>query len=174
MATTQEVCWCGRPLDENGQCFLHPVGAQANSEVDLRLATELTPEVVAVIEHAFSDLPWSADEIAGHRRVRDAFMEGVKLIIAGAPPSPARSMAILNICKAWLDSDTAIIYCSQPMLEAQWGTAASEADQVEDAAEDVRFILDRVEERNRWRRPAILATIAATSGWLVAIAGWLR
>lgn len=57
-------------------------------------------------------------------------------------------------------------------VEGMEGYAAQEMERAE--SEDVRIALKHNEQIRSWRRAAILATIAACVGWILAIAGWLR
>lgn len=78
--------------------------------VDFTRATELTDEVSAAVDDAFTYHKWEQAQISSGERVRKALAEAVKVIIANAPPCPDRSSAIRLIRQARMETNSAITH----------------------------------------------------------------
>lgn len=78
--------------------------------MDFTRATELTPDVEKQIDEAFEYQPWTDAQITAGIAIRVALANGVKAIIAGAPPCPDRSVAIRKLREARMDANSAITH----------------------------------------------------------------
>lgn len=80
--------------------------------VDFTRATQVPVggEVEAAIDDAFEYHPWSPDQVAKGKEVREALAKAVKVIVANVPPGPDRTVAIRKIREARMDANSAITH----------------------------------------------------------------
>lgn len=81
--------------------------------MDFTRAQTLTPEVEASIDDAMEYHPWTPEQIASGKIIREACGSAIKAIVSGAPPSPDRSAAIRKIREARMDANSAITHAGK-------------------------------------------------------------
>lgn len=81
--------------------------------MDFTRATELTPEVAAAVDDAFTYHPWTDEQMTAGIAIREILATAAKVIIANAPPSPDRSAAIRKIREARMDANSAITHAGK-------------------------------------------------------------
>jgi hypothetical protein len=84
--------------------------AEQRAPVDFTRAGQLTPEVDAAIDTAFTYAPWDDDQITAGIAVREALATACKAIVANVPPGPDRSAAIRKLREARMDANSAISF----------------------------------------------------------------
>lgn len=62
------------------------------------------------IEDAFEYHPWTPEQIAKGKEVREALATAVKVIVANVPPGPDRTVAIRKCREARMDCNSAITH----------------------------------------------------------------
>ncbi len=67
-------------------------------------------EVEKAIDDAFEYHPWTEEQIAKGKEVREALATAVKVIVANVPPGPDRTVAIRKIREARMDANSAITH----------------------------------------------------------------
>jgi hypothetical protein len=77
---------------------------------DFTRARGLTPDVESAIEDAFEYHKWTDEQVTAGAAIRKALADGVKAIVAGAPPCPDRSAAIRKLREARMDANSAITH----------------------------------------------------------------
>lgn len=77
---------------------------------DFTRASELSPDVEAAIDEAFTYHPWTEQQTECGTRVREVLADAVKVIVANAPPCPDRSAAIRKLREARMDVNSAITH----------------------------------------------------------------
>jgi hypothetical protein len=83
-------------------------GSSGVARVDFTRAREVTPEVVAAVEDAFTYHAWDAEKKERGDAVRRALTDAVLVIIRHVPAGPDRSSAIRKIREARMDANSAI------------------------------------------------------------------
>jgi hypothetical protein len=78
--------------------------------VDFTRARSLTPEIETAIDDAFEYHKWTDAQVTAGAAIRKALADGVKAIVAGAPPCPDRSAAIRKLREARMDANSAITH----------------------------------------------------------------
>lgn len=149
MPTIRVFCWCGELLDEKGECPRHPPDVLAQGSERLAETPEWAAGVSANLE-GLANMPGFAAE---QRRETES--------------SRILKCPSCQSIRCTADPGEQICCKGPPMRELQLQAASSEA-------EDVRVTWSRIQSQ-RWHRSAILAMIAAgVTGWVLAVAGWLR
>lgn len=67
-------------------------------------------EVDKAIEDAFEYHPWTPEQVAKGKAVREALATAVKVIVANVPPGPDRTVAIRKCREARMDANSAITH----------------------------------------------------------------
>jgi hypothetical protein len=78
--------------------------------MDFTRANGLNPEVEAAVDDAFEYHRWTDEQVTAGVAIRRALADGVKAIIAGAPPCPDRTTAIRKLREARMDANSAITH----------------------------------------------------------------
>lgn len=73
-------------------------------------AMGVTPEVSTAVHDMFEYHPWTPEQIAKGKKVREALVAAVEAVIENVPPSPDRSAAIRKIREARMDANSAITH----------------------------------------------------------------
>lgn len=77
---------------------------------NLNYASELTPEIEAIIKERFTYKQWTPDQVAFGDAVTHGAIEWAKVIVKNVPPSPTRTRVINLIEEARMLANAAITY----------------------------------------------------------------
>lgn len=75
--------------------------------MDINRATSITDAEVAAI---FDYQPWTSEQVASGKVVREAHGEAFKAVIENVPPCPDRTVALRKIREARMDANSAITH----------------------------------------------------------------